>query len=93
MPVQAGRDSAREIQHHSWRHLAFSQALEDRIDGGQGLQVDVGLDLAVGGEGQVSAMSRRLPTKEPYAPAADWPTHAKSADLRLPRRALGRSTP
>ena len=41
------------------------EPLEDLVDRRQRLQLDVGLDLALGGEGEASAMSSRVPTNEP----------------------------
>ncbi|MGB6387131.1 MAG: hypothetical protein WBF25_18045 [Terriglobales bacterium] len=42
----------REVKHHTWRHIAVLKALEDLVDPRQGLQLDIGFDLASDSEGE-----------------------------------------
>jgi hypothetical protein len=41
-----------EIENHARRHVAVLEPLEDLVDRRQRLQLDIGLDLAFGGEGE-----------------------------------------
>ena len=41
-----------KIEHHAARHLTALKPLEDRVDLRQRLQLDIGLDLSLSGEGQ-----------------------------------------
>ena len=42
----------RELEHHARRHIAMREAVEHIVDRRERLQLDIGFDLAVSGEGK-----------------------------------------
>ena len=46
------RLSWREVEDHARRHIAVLKAVEDLVDRRQGLQLDIGFDLAADSEGE-----------------------------------------
>ena len=48
----AARLASDKVEDHATRDLSVLESVEDLIDRRQRLQLDVGLDLAFGGEGQ-----------------------------------------
>ena len=80
-----------EVEDHAARHLIVFEPVEDVVDRGQRLQLDIGLDFALGGQRQPAAISSRLPTKEPRM-VMQFATTSNSAAARVQQRPRRRAS-
>jgi len=80
-----------EVEDHAALHLIVFEPVEDVVDRGQRLQLDIGLDFALGGQRQPAAISSLLPTKEPRM-VMQFATTSNSAAARVQQRPRRRAS-